>query len=454
MHHRSARCREFLRSIGTFAKIWVDRLSETAKRLGGRSRRRQGSKHKRLGREQSEKNGLRRSALTISFVIAAGAVLIAGCASAPPRIGVPIALANTVEVAGVGRVRAWGDREIPNIDLIATQRLEQIRSERPQLLGNRGGVMSYLAISGGGSDGAFGAGFLNGWTAAGTRPEFEIVTGVSTGALIAPFAFLGPAYDRKLKEVYTEYSTEDLIEKQVLAGLLGGDSVTSTAPMANLIRKYVTDDMLKEIAAEHAKGRRLLVGTTNADQERPVIWDMGRIASLNTNRARSLFRRILLASSALPGLFPPVMIKVTDTDLKRYEEMHVDGGVTENAFLLPLHLDLSKFDRRFGVRWRRQIFVIANAKTTPTPKLVKRNVFDIAGRSIATLIRQQLEGDLIKIYLRAKDNGIKFQLANIPSTFDAVSEEAFDQRYMRKLFKVGYDAALNGYRWNMKPPGI
>lgn len=387
-------------------------------------------------------------------VIALGAAaLLYGCA-ADVRNAVPLPMANTVQVAGFGPIRGWGDIEIPNVERIAALRFDQIKSQRPQVLKSRRRIVSYLAISGGGADGAYSAGFLNGWTASGKRPQFEVVSGVSAGALIAPFAFLGPAYDSKLKEIYTLYATDDLIQKQVLVGLFGGNAVSSTKPLANLIAKYITPSVMAAIAREHRKGRRLLVGTTNADQERPVVWDMGRIAERGTPEALRLFRRVLLASTALPGLFPPVYVNVTNGDGKVYQEMHIDGGVTENAFLLPLHFNLKRIDRQYGVRWRRRLYVLANSKTTPSPKVVEGTTFAIAGRSINTLIRQQLEGDLLKLYLRAKENNIAFRLASIPSDFTAESKEPFDREYMAKLYETGYRLARNGYEWQRKPPGL
>ncbi len=388
-----------------------------------------------------------------AIVIGICAGVLAGGCAVDLREPVPLALVDKVEVAGVGQVRGWGDVEIADIDRIAAERAAQISQHRPHLMTNRRHVMNYLAISGGGADGAFGAGFLNGWSAAGTRPEFEVVSGVSAGALIAPFAFLGPAYDQQLREIYTRYSTKDLIQKQVLAGLAGASSVSDTKPLADLIARYVDIRVLQAIAREHRRGRRLLVGTTNLDQERPVIWDMGRIAAKGTRHSLELFRAVLLASSALPGLFPPVYIQV-EADGATYQEMHVDGGTTENAFLLPLHLDLARLDKQNGVRWKRRLYVITNAKTRPTPKVVKPTTYAIAGRSIEALIRQQTEGDLIKLYLRAGKNKIAYSLASIPVAFAAESREPFDRKYMKALFETGYALARAGYRWQQKPPGL
>ncbi|MEO1734080.1 MAG: patatin-like phospholipase family protein [Pseudomonadota bacterium] len=377
---------------------------------------------------------------------------LAGCASTP-RIAVPTELANRVVVAdaiGQGPVRVWGDSDSPLLKREAANRLRQIKARRPALLKDRRRVVSYLALSGGGSNGAFGSGFLNGWSANGTRPEFEVVSGVSTGALMAPFAFLGRAYDKPLREIYTEYSTRDLIRPQVLAGLAGGSSLADTTPLRKMIAKYVDRKLFKAIADEHAKGRRLLVGTTNIDADRPVIWNMGQIAQRGTPEALELFRSVLLASAALPGLFPPVFVKVS-ADGKTYEEMHVDGGTTDNAFLIPQNANVKAFG---DPGWKRKLYIIANDKTGPAPDVTKVKTMDILGRSMATLIKQQLEGDLIKLYLRSKKNAIDYNEISIPSSFREKSKEAFDKEYMRKLYKFGYEMGRAGIKWRKKPSGI
>lgn len=346
----------------------------------------------------------------------------------------------------------WGDEALPDIEQLVAQRIQQTKEKRPQLFRKRDRIISYLALSGGGSNGAFGAGLLNGWSASGNRPEFEIVSGVSIGALMAPFAFLGPAYDKQLRELYTLYSTKDLIKPQILAGLTGGSALSDTKPMQNLIAHYVDEKLIAAIASEHAKGRRLLVGTTNIDADRPVIWDMGAIAVTDTEKALPLFRSVLLASASLPGLFPPVYVKVA-ADGQIYEEMHVDGGTTENAFLLPARLDSRQLDKITGKK-KRRIYIIANDKTGPSPDVTQSTAFGIAGRSITTLIKQQLEGDLIKLYLRAKENNIDYNLVSIPLTFNVKSDEPFDPNYMRELYELGFRIGRNGIKWVKKPPGL
>jgi hypothetical protein len=386
-----------------------------------------------------------------SVVVLAACIASAGCATSIARTAVPIGLADQVQVSGAPQVRYWGDVPISGIDQIARERAIQARAARPGTLDPTKPI-SYLAISGGGADGAFGAGLLNGWSRSGTRPEFEVVTGVSAGALIAPFAFLGARYDRDLKEVFTSFSTEDLLTPQLLSGLTGGSAISSSAPLERLIEKYIAPSFIRQIAAEHRRGRRLLVGTTNLDSERPVLWNMSLIATLDTPESRRLFRQILLASISIPGVFPPVFIEV-ETVGQRFQEMHVDGGTTDNAFLLPTGFDVRKNLGEGGATRRIDFYVIANSKLVPSPDAVPPTTLAIASRSIATLIKQQLEGDLLKIYLAAQKNKVNFKLASIPADFNEKSNETFDEEYMRKLFAAGLALGVGQNGWLDRLPG-
>src|SRR5215471_13905933 len=208
--------------------------------------------------------------------------------------------------------------------------------------------INFLAISGGGDDGAFGAGLLNGWTEAGTRPEFKAVTGISTGALIAPFAFLGSKHDKELRDVYTSVSPADIYESRSMWAAITNDAMADSRPLWNLLGKYITPEFLKEIAAEYAKGRMLLIGTTNLDARRPVVWNMGEIASSTDPRAIELVRKILIASSAVPGAFPPMMINVS-VNGKQYQEMHVDGGASAQVFVYPPQIKVAQLSTAAGI---------------------------------------------------------------------------------------------------------
>jgi predicted acylesterase/phospholipase RssA len=309
-----------------------------------------------------------------------------------------------------------------------------------------------LAVSGGGSNGAFGAGLLVGWSEAGTRPKFDVVTGISTGSLIAPFAFLGPKYDKSLRESYTEVTGKDLYRKKGILAVVGGDSVADSAPLQRMVARFVTSDLLADVAREHAKGRRLLIGTTNIDAERPVVWDMGAIASSNMPGRLQLFREILVASASIPGVFPPVRLSVV-ADGKKYDELHVDGGTVNQAFLFPTNFTSRNVDTLLGSKRKRTLYVIRNGKVTPEWSAVKPKLASLAGKSIASLIKTQGIGDLFRMYTNAKRDGMAFNAIWVPASFTMKEEEPFDQTYMRALFNLGYDMAKKGIPWSNLPPG-
>lgn len=389
-----------------------------------------------------------------SLICMAIAALLVACSGSTIRNPVPNALSNQATAIGMTGIRFWGDETPPNLNVLIKEKFAQMRASRPQLLrSGKKAKVHFLTISGGGSDGAFGAGLLVGWSDSGTRPEFELVTGVSTGALIAPFAFLGKQYDPTLKEMYTTYSTDAFLRKRPVKGLLGGSALASNKPLAGLIAKYVDQKFMAEIAAAHRTGRRLLIGTTNLDAQRPVTWDMGKIASSGNPDAIHLFRNILLASAAIPGVFPPVFINV-QADGKTYDEMHVDGGTTNQVFLLPNQLMVAKdVERKSRFRPRRRVYVIRNGRVGPEHKVVKAGTLSIASRSVDTLIKYQGIGDLYKMYTFSKRNGIQYRLAAIPADFKNTSTEPFDPIYMTKLYDLGYRLGKQGYRWQKKPPG-
>jgi predicted acylesterase/phospholipase RssA len=385
-------------------------------------------------------------------LLVAGA--LAGCASAIARNPVPAALESQAEVVGMGAspIRFWGDQLPPNADAMVKEKWAQVRANRPEMLkAGRRPVVNFLALSGGGSDGAFGAGVLCGWTASGKRPEFDLVTGVSTGALTAPFAFLGPKYDEALKTVFTTSTTQDIAIAQPVRGLLGGDSLASNAPLARVVAHYVNEGFLQEVATEHRKGRRLLIGTTNLDAERPVIWDMGQIAVSGRPESLELFRQVLLASAAIPAVFPPGFVKVA-VEGGVYDEMHVDGGATREVFLVPTQFMAKKVDGNLGINPTRRAYIIRNGRVDPEYKPVKAKTLSIAGRAVSSLIKSQGVGDLYELFVFSKKNGIDYNLAYIPGDFVDTSTQAFDPVYMGKLFNLGYQLAEAGYPWKKTPP--
>ncbi len=363
---------------------------------------------------------------------------------------VPVVEEERAIVPGLPNIRYWADGDPTAFMAAARQSLEREQAYLAST-GHQGALPPayFLAISGGGENGAFGAGLLVGWTKAGTRPVFKGVTGVSTGALTAPFAFLGSSYDDKLKEVYTTLAAKDVLHPRGYLAALFDDAMADNSPLRKTIARYFDQAMLDAIAAEHEKGRILAIGTTNLDARRPVIWDIGAIAASRHPRALEIVHDVLVASAAIPGAFPPVMIDVA-LDGKPYQEMHVDGGASAQVFLYPPQLDIA----RSGIERDRKLYVIRNARLDPEWAQVERQVMSIAGRAISSLIQTQGVGDLYQIYLTTQRDGFDYNLAYIPKTFTRTLKEPFETAYMAELFQLGYDRAAAGYRWDKAPPGF
>lgn len=378
-------------------------------------------------------------------------VSLQACVSIPPRTPVPEDMVERAVTAGGPGARMWGDAS-------PTDARRRIELHRNQLAASGDEDVYtrshyYLAISGGGANGAFGAGFLKGWSESGARPQFSIVTGISTGALIAPFAFLGSEYDDELEGLYTTLSTSDLIKKRSIIKGLTSDALADTAPMRELLRRYINEEMIREIALAYSKGRRLLIGTTNLDAKRPVIWNIGAIAAIGSDESAQLIRDVMLASAAIPGMFPPVRITVRVGE-QEYDELHVDGGVTNQVFLYPAEVDLREAAALVGVSGDQTLYIIRNGMLNPRWSEVKPKLAEVTRASISTLIRTQGMGDLYRIYLSSKRDQMPFRLAFIPAEFDFMSEEAFDPKYMRALFELAYELSRDGYDWATSPPGF
>ena len=355
---------------------------------------------------------------------------------------------NAAQVPGLHAIRSFGDTMDPVfLEEIRTAGQREIDALRAA--GKEIGIAEYLAISGGGANGAYGAGLLCGWTASGTRPKFKIVTGVSTGALTAPFAFLGPAYDDTLREVYTTVRTKDILKERNLISGFFGDAFADSCPLQRLLRRKVDASVMNAIAAEYAEGRILLVGTTNLDAERPVVWNVTAIAASGHPRALELIHAVLLASASIPVGFPPVMIDV-EVDGRRYQEMHVDGGTSNQVFFYPPAVKISE---AAGIDRERRLYLIRNSRVDAEWANVKRDVPSIASRSIDSLIHTQALGDLYRIYATSVRDHVDYNLAFIPPTFEDKPRELFDPPYMQKLFDIGYADGTGGAAWHKKPPG-
>jgi predicted acylesterase/phospholipase RssA len=381
------------------------------------------------------------------------ALALTGCAATITRNGISSAkLAETAEVPGMPGIRFWGD-EVPTDPLAEIKRrtahMPRIAGRAKTIDGRK--VVDTLALSGGGSDGAFGAGVLAGWTKRGDRPEFQVVTGVSAGAIIAPFAYLGPSEDDKLHTIWTQYRQDQVATPEIFSGLFGGPALASTAPLQNLIASYVDRQFLDRIAAQYKRGRVLMVLTTNLDAQRPVVWNMGEIALNRSPEATELFRKVILASAAIPAAFPPVKIEV-EAGGSNYDELHVDGGTTREVFISPVEAPLKAFDVLYDKPPIRRFFIIKNGKATPEQDIVKPTTLQIAGRSISTLIKSQNQGEVYHIYRVALDAGADFNFLAVPPSFNFTTKEIYDPKYQAALYEEGMNVGRRGI-WLKHPPG-
>jgi hypothetical protein len=308
---------------------------------------------------------------------------------------------------------------------------------------------SYLALSGGGADGAYGVGVLNGWTAARTRPTFSVVSGVSTGGLIAPFAFLGPHYDDTLKEVYTSGIAESLLNDPSIMRVLFGSGLFGNTRLRELVARYVGPEILAQVARENAKGRKLLIATTDLDTQRTAIWDMGKIAAVGTPEALKLFRDVMAASASIPLVFPPIMIDAEGQG-RKFQEMHVDGGVTAPVLTLPEAL-LFQGSRLPGSA-KMDIYILVNKKIERNFELVSNGTIDVASRSLSAITQSQTRSIIFSTYDFARRNRLGFHLSYIARDYPAPPSEGFDTAYMRALYQYGYEKAASGQAWTSTLP--
>jgi len=356
---------------------------------------------------------------------------------------------EVAQVPGIPDARWWGDVPMPSppSTVDAAPHEQGAGYQRPV-----GTPLRVLAISGGGANGSFAAGLLNGWTHSGTRPSFDIVTGVSAGALAAPFAFLGAEYDGTLRELFGG-STGDIVTMRSRLVALLGDSLADPKPLQALLERHFTGAVMEAIAAEHRKGRRLFVGTTNVFASRLVIWDIGVIAASGQPGSLDLIRRVLLASSALPILLPPVYLEVGAAG-RRYSEMHVDGGMTRQVFIAPPGFDWPALGRARGTDGRVEFYVIRNGRARPEYMSMPDSLVPLGEHAMHLLAFSEGIGDLYQIYFRAQKEQATFRAAWIDDSFAAPWSQWYDPAYMRALFEQGMRQALQGEVWHTLPPGL
>ena len=369
-----------------------------------------------------------------------------GC-STIDRLPPPTDAMTMAEISGIPTCRSWGDDALPR----STWRIEHFRDQiQSDSAYDPKAPVHFLAISGGAQEGAFGAGLLAGWSASGSRPDFRVVTGVSSGAFLAPFAFLGSEYDEESQALFSLYSSKDVVEKRIFSALFRGESLSDNQKLRKIIRHHFTPIEMEKVAAEHARGRRLFIGTTNLDTVRPVIWNIGAIASSGHPEAYDLIIDVIMASSAFPGIFPPQLFRV-EQDGEPFDELHVDGGPTTQVFVFPISFDIRAALEASGLNGPAHVYVLRNAPIIPKVEAVEPKTLPILVKTAESLVNAMALMDMYHIYLEAQDHRVEFHLAYMPSDFRE-PDEAFDPAYMRELFDFGYQQGTKGGAWESELP--
>ena len=357
---------------------------------------------------------------------------------APDRIPYGLSVASTASIAGFEDIRVYAD---------SSGSLPQSRVWLPAAAHKE---INYLVLSGGGAGGAFSVGVLTAWTDKGQRPKFDMVSGVSTGALIAPYAFLGPAYDEALVELYTSGIAQELVDMKFLPKGLLGPSLLKQEPLRKMVEQYLTQDILAEIAAEHRKGRRLLVLTSNLDSQRAVIWNMGAIADSKRPDALKLFQDIIIASASIPGLYPAVLIQAKSGG-RSFEEMHSDGGSASQILTIPEGWMASSDKVKWPEGASLNLYIIVNNALMPEFSTTRNNTFTVMARANSTLIKSQTRSALVATYVYAQKNGIRFRVASIDKQVPYTMIDPFNTGYMRAVYNLGYTEMSNGTLWKDRP---
>lgn len=379
--------------------------------------------------------GLFRASPALLLIYSLAVIALQGCVSLSSRNSPPL-----------GYTAVAGDLPLSIRTLGADQRYslrssgdiaERIQARSPAE------PVNILALSGGGAGGAFGAGAIVGLSRSGKRPEFSVVTGVSAGALIAPYAFLGPDWDHQLMEIYTGGTGEHVLQSRGL-GALFGSSMYSGTPLKELVDRYATDALIEAIALEAHKGRLLLVATTDVNTGEPVVWDLGAIAMYGGKNARTLFRDVLVASASVPGLFPPIIIRIAQDDGQR-SETHVDGGVTVTFFVVPSPADIAgeSIDHSRGAK----LYVLIDGQLGEQPRATRLRAATIMSRSVAAGLNRMLRTTLELTAATAEQRGIALDYSAIPASYPYRGALDFSAATVRPLFQYAYECARAGRLW-------
>lgn len=383
--------------------------------------------------------------LTSTATVALVGLQLSGCASVDSA-RTPYTAEESVAatVPGMGAVRFYADGPASVFDRFRRDVFIQAAARHEPV--------TALALSSGGADGAYGAGFLKGLSESHQRPRFTIVTGVSTGALMSPFVFLGPQYDDAIADLYTNGLAESLVKNVSVFNGLFGNALVDSDKLGRLTARFVTPEIMAAVAAEHRRGRRLLVVTTNLDAQRSVVWDMGAIANSGSPDALKLFRQVLAASASIPALFPPRLVQV-EAGGHPFQEMHVDGATMRQVYVAP---DEVIFGRGRSSSEITDLYVVVNNKLDPSFSVVENNTVSVAARALSTILKREDRNNVLGAYSYAASHGIGYHLTyvggDVPDPASDDQTKQFSTDYMRDLYARGVAAGSRPGPWQTRPP--
>jgi predicted acylesterase/phospholipase RssA len=363
-----------------------------------------------------------------------GILALVGCAlprrDAPPTI---FSTATPVDFPADVRFLSTDRAGVESKSTVALQRLRASSKDRK---------LRALALSGGGAGGAFGAGALVGLSRRQERPQYDVVTGVSTGALIAPFAFLGSKWDSQLTEAFTSGRGAQMSVRGLLALPLG--TKRRSAALNALVDHYVTPDLIRAVAEEAGSGRLLWVATTDLDKEETVIWDLGAVAMRGGELARKLFRDVLVASASIPGVFEPVLIHVQQGG-RMYDEMHVDGNASASLFIAPTAAYFALLDQRSLAG--AQVYVLINGQIIDAPETTPFRLGPIVARTFSVALKHMSRAQVVAVDQFAEKYGMSVQSTYLPFDYPQYSSADFRASTMGPLFNYGARCAQSGRLW-------
>ena len=351
----------------------------------------------------------------------------------------------------------WGaiDLDINSKDKCSIKNsLGSVLTQKAQRYSKKNGSVPFdiLTLTGGGSRGAFGTGLILGWTDKGNIPKFDIITGISTGAVMAPFIFLGEEELKKVEYFYTKMHTENVFVS-TWSSFFGYGYIMNAKPLKKLFKKNFDKAFLDKVTQEHKKGRRLYIGTTNIDTGQLTVWDMGAIASSDREDKYQRFADIVYASSALPVYLPPQYMSV-DVDGKDYYQMHIDGGIYAQVFMIGLLVnwgEVLEFDKSDNTDFNVTLYTVANRKYRQRDiyQPVEQAPFSIIEAYVLTEMDLLFDRSVYRLYKSCEKKGFKFRMASIPDKMpDVITVPTeFKPKEMIELFNIGYQLGKTDIPW-------